>query len=587
MRLSKQLRRQTTTQSTHFYTSLEARRLLAGDVTVFLDGSLLNVVGDAEDNMVQISQDATGSTVVTGIDTTINGLETPFVQSDSFSELTVELRAGDDELSVVDQSVEGNARFLGEGGNDFIEIDEFSSRYLHVEGNLGDDVVEFSNSEIEQSTYVFLGDGNDVLAAEAYSNGRNFKVFGEDGNDSFVAGEFSVARKFRLSLGDGNDNALFVSEGEVGRSTKIRSGSGDDFVGVLPSESDDAIQFSRRFSLRTGSGDDIAAIDSNVSFERSNRVVGGSGDDSIQLVDSPTSVRERGFETLEVPKLDDLVSSVFDTLASAGVPASFFNGEADASLQLVASQATLSLVENQAPTPVDDNIELTGELADVSIVGATVALSNFQTDQDLLSFTDEGDITGDFDEQTGVLTLSGLATASEYEAALQAVQYENTSESPIVDQRSIEFEITTSEQEIFSANRLFEIESVNDAPSLQLSVDSISSVPSVPTLLDEQLVVLDVDSANLSSAIVSVISGFESGADQLTFEPVSGILGTFDPSTGALTFAGEASIEEYQSLLQTVAFESTALDDADRTILFTVNDGSDSGSDELSLDLEI
>ena len=58
--------------------TLESRRMLAGDVEVFTRGGDLFVIGDREDNSVEIRVESLGNIVAEGLDgTLVNGSEGP------------------------------------------------------------------------------------------------------------------------------------------------------------------------------------------------------------------------------------------------------------------------------------------------------------------------------------------------------------------------------------------------------------------------------------------------------------------------------------------------------------------------------
>ena len=61
----------------------------------------------------------------------------------------------------------------------------------------------------------------------------------------------------------------------------------------------------------------------------------------------------------------------------------------------------------------------------------------------------------------------------------------------------------------------------------------------------------------MSGATVSITSGFDSGADTLSFTNQNGITGSYDASTGVLTLSGNASIADYQAALRSVEFSTS------------------------------
>ena len=577
------LRKKTCSGPTLNYRSLECRRLLAGDVLFFQQGSFLRIVGDAEANVIEISQNDVGQTVVTGIDTTVNGLATPqAIDSLETDHLTVALREGSDDVTISGIVVDNTVRVFGEEGDDRITTDGLESRYLHIEGDSGADAIQLANSAIEQSAYIFLNDGDDVVGVDSFTTGRNFKTFGGDGDDTFAAGELTVGRKFRLNLGDGNDDVLLAGETQVARSTKIRTGEGDDFAGVLPEEFSASAIFDGRLLVTTGSGNDSVALDANVTPNGSNRIDGGSDLDAVENADS-IDARVRSFETVGITDLAAQIDRVFSTLTSSDITLDFVG---QTTVELVASNSTLEFNEGSAAIAVDDSI-LVNATSTQQFTGASVSIESFDSSQDLLSFADADGISGQLDNATGVLTLIGDGDSAVYQAALRSVSYENTSDNPTTDERQITFTLSTSDTE-FTASRTLQIIAVGDAPIVDLSRNSLTvTEDETPIVLDEELELSDSDSEQFSSAIVSIISGFESGVDQLSFTSQTGIIGTFDPSTGALTFSGDATVEDYEQLLRTVSFDVAGQpSETDRTFLFTVNDGEQSGFDELELEFQ-
>ena len=473
---------------------------------------------------------------------------------------------------------------LGGEGNDRVTTEGLSSRYLHAEGNAGDDLIQLDNTSIDRSVYLFLNDGQDVAAVDSLTTGRNFKVYGDSGDDTFAAGVLSVGRKLRLNLGSGNDNVLFSGETNVERSAKIRTGSGDDFVGVLPEQFDAEAIFQGRFVVASGVGDDVTALDSNVSLNASIRISGGAGSDAVEVADS-IDARIRRAETSDVVDLSGLVDQVFGTLANSDVTLDFAN--LISATEISSTESILEFPEGSSPVAVDDSIQVITPGTQF-FSGGSVSIESFDGSQDILSFVDTDEISSEFDSEIGLLTLEGTASGAAYQQALRTVQYQNTSNSPVVGIRQITFTLVANGSE-FDASRPLLVVPVGDDPIVELSRESLFiDAGGAPIILDDQLELSDNDSDQLISAIVSVVSGFEAGIDQLTFNSQAGVLGTFDPSTGALTFFGAASVDDYELVLRTVALDFVGTpNESDRTIRFTVNDGELTGFDELELEINV
>lgn len=81
---------------------------------------------------------------------------------------------------------------------------------------------------------------------------------------------------------------------------------------------------------------------------------------------------------------------------------------------------------------------------------------------------------------------------------------------------------------------------------------------------------------NFASATVSIVSGFQSGKDVLSFTNANGITGSWNSGTGILTLTGTSSIANYQAALRSVKYVNNDLTsgNATRKISFVVYDGA-------------
>ena len=97
--------------------------------------------------------------------------------------------------------------------------------------------------------------------------------------------------------------------------------------------------------------------------------------------------------------------------------------------------------------------------------------------------------------------------------------------------------------------------------------------------ISSQLTVIDVDDANLQSAVVSISESFEAATDELAYakpaDETSPITASFNKQTGELTLSGEASKSAYERALRNVKYKSTFLGQTDalsRKISMKVSD---------------
>jgi hypothetical protein len=90
---------------------------------------------------------------------------------------------------------------------------------------------------------------------------------------------------------------------------------------------------------------------------------------------------------------------------------------------------------------VDNGFEV-NDVDSVDFNGASVEIiGGFTTGEDWLRFTNQNGISGDYDEVTGVLTLTGIASLEQYRTALRSVAYENTNDLPDLGTRTMAFEV--------------------------------------------------------------------------------------------------------------------------------------------------
>src|SRR4029079_7231798 len=118
--------------------------------------------------------------------------------------------------------------------------------------------------------------------------------------------------------------------------------------------------------------------------------------------------------------------------------------------------------EGAAATAIDTGLTVT-DSDSANLVGATVAITaGFDSTQDTLAFTNQLGITGNYNSGTGVLTLTGTTTVANYQTALRAVTYQNSSDNPTAS-RTITFTADDGTS-TGSATRGIAIAAVDDAP---------------------------------------------------------------------------------------------------------------------------
>lgn len=241
------------------------------------------------------------------------------------------------------------------------------------------------------------------------------------------------------------------------------------------------------------------------------------------------------------------------------------------------SESTLTVAENGDAAALAPAITAT-DPDSATFAGATVRFSsNYTPGGDKLAFDDQGGaISGGYDDDNGVLTLTGEASLADYEAALRTVTYQNTADAPAAS-RTVSFQVDdggATDNLSEAVTRDVEVTPVNDAPVVTTSDGPLSLIEGdPPAAIDPDVAVSDADDTLLEGASVRISGGFEDG-DALAFADQLGIAGTYDGATGVLTLTGTASAADYETALRAVTFGHTgAAPAASKTVDFTVNDG--------------
>ena len=81
-------------------------------------------------------------------------------------------------------------------------------------------------------------------------------------------------------------------------------------------------------------------------------------------------------------------------------------------------------------------------------------------------FVDQSGITGTYNSGTGVLTLTGTASVSDYQAALRSVEFRNNTNDNPLPAKAIEFKANDGDADSAAATKNLAITGVNDKPVL-------------------------------------------------------------------------------------------------------------------------
>ena len=230
--------RNTRSRSSASYNSLEERRLLAGDVTLFQAEDVAYLRGDRADNQVLITSNEEGQVVVSGVgETTINGESEVVLDSSesTIGRLGIHMGPGNDTLMVQDIDVARRAIIFGGTGDDAIGFANVTTGSNMVTNTWhGDDSVSLDNVEVGGRLVAYTGTGNDTVGLDNTTiNGRTLIGTGFGFDRVALRNTVHNAEMFAFT-GDQSD---FMSADNVTTNafTAMVMGSGDDGLVVTNS----------------------------------------------------------------------------------------------------------------------------------------------------------------------------------------------------------------------------------------------------------------------------------------------------------------------------------------------------------------
>lgn len=185
----------------------------------------------------------------------------------------------------------------------------------------------------------------------------------------------------------------------------------------------------------------------------------------------------------------------------------------------VAVDPGLTLVDADGPNPLS----------------ASARMLTYYSTQDSLSFVNDGltmgNIIGTWTLGTGTLTLTSAgnqATVAQFEAAMRAITYNNSSNSPTSTTRTVQFIVTDgSNAQSTAVTRDITITAVNDSPT-------ISAVASLPVTEDTQTPLSQITFSDVDTTLG--VATFSVGSGTLSATGAGGV--TVGGTATALTLSG-------------------------------------------------
>ena len=252
---------------------------------------------------------------------------------------------------------------------------------------------------------------------------------------------------------------------------------------------------------------------------------------------------------------------------------------------ILAGNSTVIFTVGRPGIPVNSVITVT-DVDSLTLASATVQLSsNYVAGQDYLGFvpnTQTGNIVGTFNSTTGTLTLTSMfstATLAQFQAALRAVSYTNTSSTPSTLPRTVTFQVNDGKA---SSNTVSSMVSINFAPVVSGTNTINYSASQAPTAINPNFTVSDQNNITLSYATVSLSNLFIANEDVLGFvgnASTGDLVASYNSVTGVLTISSAGlpgTLAQYQAALRLVTYSNSSATPTlfPRTVTYQVNDGA-------------
>ncbi|MGD1808147.1 DUF4347 domain-containing protein, partial [Dapis sp. BLCC M126] len=279
--------------------------------------------------------------------------------------------------------------------------------------------------------------------------------------------------------------------------------------------------------------------------------------------------------------------------------------EGDTGVGVVSSNVDIKDFDGSVDLDGSGNVDDNGG----NIQSATIRLTNPQTDDELfVASALPGGITATGDGSDVIILTAGAggASATDFETALQAIQFRNTSDTPNTTPRDIQIQLTDRDLDDTegrsnnagnTSTTTINVVPVNDPPSFQ-ALDGTPTFVGNPVILDGDATISDFElddrdnyngatltlerngGANaedvFSSGNPSVLEALTEGGN-LTVNGTT--IGTVTTNSGGklqLTFNSDATGDLVDQALQQIAYQNTNTETApdEVTIKYTINDSN-------------
>lgn len=406
------------------------------------------------------------------------------------------------------------------------------------------------------------------------------------------------------AISNKNDVQLSITESKLTVSSSLNWNGSANIIVIA---SDGRASDSTNFNLTVTPVNDAPVINSIADIkinedETAEVIIEGSDVENDSLIYSALSLNVNVTTTMTGNKLTVVPQK--DWVGNAEIIITANDGKLSTSLRInvevipINDAPVLTNIETESLeyTVKGEGLNITNSLVitdidDLNLKSAAVSISgNYVKGEDRLLYSDQSGITGNWNSETGTMTLTGKAGLATYQSAIASVQYVNSFITPTASTRTISITVSDSQSVSNTVSRDINVTGQNTAPVLSdIETERIKFIKGdSETLITSAISVIDSDSKFLYEGSVTFSEGYIAEEDVLIFSNTSNIIGSYNESSGSLVLTGQATTEEYQSALRSVMYKNikgvTAATSL-KEITFTVRDGQ-LISNQLSREIE-
>ena len=279
-----------------FTTSLLAP-VLAGDVQVALEGSLLKVTGSSTADQISMVQTAVGDIFIQGATgTTVNGRPSFVLRRVALNAMEIRMENGNDVVSMRGFTI-ANDLFvnLGSGNDRFATSGPITVQaQLTIEGEAGNDNVRLAEATIGQDLYIGGGLGSLVTDLTSSEVGKTLTIVSDEANDTANITECLIGDYLAIETKGGNDRVNIIGSAAFGLAVSTDAGIdsvivndflSDESIGIFTGVGNDSVRLvnvatSTNLTVSVDAGDDTV-VGQNVSAGADAVFEGGSGVDTL------------------------------------------------------------------------------------------------------------------------------------------------------------------------------------------------------------------------------------------------------------------------------------------------------------------